>query len=48
MLQDRVAQQGPQGGPQETGGETKKDEKEVQDASYEVVDDENEKNKKKS
>ena len=42
------AQQGPQGGPQETGGETKKDEKEVQDASYEVVDDENEKNKKKS
>jgi molecular chaperone DnaK len=41
-------QQGPQGGPQETGGETKKDEKEVQDASYEVVDDENEKNKKKS
>ncbi len=41
------AQQGPQGGPQETAGETKKDEKEVQDASYEVVDDENEKNKKK-
>jgi molecular chaperone DnaK len=39
--------EGPQSGPQETGGETKKDEKEVQDASYEVVDDENEKNKKK-
>lgn len=41
------AQQGPQGSPEETGGEAKKDEKEVQDASYEVVDDENEKNKKK-
>jgi len=36
-----------QGGPQDTGEQTKKDEKEVQDASYEVVDDENEKNKKK-
>ncbi|HAB52144.1 MAG TPA: molecular chaperone DnaK [Ignavibacteriales bacterium] len=41
------AQQGPQGGQQETGDQAKKDEKEVQDASYEVVDDENEKNKKK-
>jgi molecular chaperone DnaK len=41
------AQQGPQGSQQETGDQTKKDEKEVQDASYEVVDDENEKNKKK-
>lgn len=39
--------EGPQSGPQETGEQTKKDEKEVQDASYEVVDDENEKNKKK-
>ncbi len=43
------AQQGPQPGQQEApSGEAKKDEKEVQDASYEVVDDENEKNKKKS
>ena len=39
--------EGPQSGPQDTGEQTKKDEKEVQDASYEVVDDENEKNKKK-
>lgn len=39
--------EGPQSGPQETGEQTKKDEKEVQDASFEVVDDENEKNKKK-
>lgn len=44
-----AAGQGPQPGQQEApSGDAKKDEKEVQDASYEVVDDENEKNKKKS
>jgi molecular chaperone DnaK len=37
----------PNAGPQQASDQTKKDEKEVQDASYEVVDDENEKNKKK-
>ncbi len=41
------AGQGPQTGTQPPHEEPKKDEKEVQDASYEVVDDENEKNKKK-
>lgn len=41
------AGQGPQAGPQPSQEQTKKDEKEVQDASYEVVDDENDKNKKK-
>lgn len=38
---------GPQASTQTPQDEPKKDEKEVQDASYEVVDDENEKNKKK-
>lgn len=38
---------GPQASTQTPHDEPKKDEKEVQDASYEVVDDENEKNKKK-
>jgi molecular chaperone DnaK len=46
-----AAGQGPQSGPQaesqQAGDQTKKDEKEVQDASYEVVDDENDKDKKK-
>jgi len=37
----------PNAGQQQTSDQPKKDEKEVQDASYEVVDDENEKNKKK-
>lgn len=40
-------QQGSQSGGQQSSEQSKKDEKEVQDASYEVVDDENEKNKKK-
>jgi molecular chaperone DnaK len=39
--------EGSQGGSQQTNEQSKKEEKEVQDASYEVVDDENEKNKKK-
>ncbi len=45
--QGTTEQQPPQGGSQ-TGDQPKTDDKEVQDASYEVVDDENEKNKKKS
>lgn len=38
--------EGPQPGSQQAGEQPKQDEKEVQDASYEVVDDENEKKKK--
>lgn len=45
--QGQAPHQGAQAGPQPGSEQTKKDDKEVQDASYEVVDDENEKNKKK-
>lgn len=45
--QGQAPHQGAQAGPQPGTEQSKKDEKEVQDASYEVVDDENEKNKKK-
>lgn len=45
--QGQAPHEAPNAGPQQTTDQTKKDEKEVQDASYEVVDDETEKNKKK-